>query len=184
MKTAILITGNAGCGKTTLGNFLADTLNAERISTGDIARGLPDRDWEAQGALAPEEAFRAAFKKEIAKPMYNGRDLFVIDGLPRTADQIEFARRIFDKVLIIRVALGKKIAAHRMAERGRKDDTADIIKKRHKEMEENLGEIQQEAMAMSSVDDNIQYLRLSNNTSIEDMYEDAMNMIIIAHPYI
>lgn len=182
MRTAILITGNAGCGKTTLGNFLADTLNAARISTGDIARRLPNRDWEDQGKLAPEAAFRALFRKEISKPIHAKQDLFVIDGLPRTADQIEFARGIFDKILIIRVALSKKIAVHRLTERGRRDDTADIIKKRYREMEQKLGDIQEEAMALSGADSNIQYLRISNNTGIEDMYEDAINMIIIALP--
>lgn len=182
MRTAILITGNAGCGKTTLGNFLADTLNAERISTGDIARKLSDRSWEDQGKLAPEAAFRAAFRQEISKPMYAKRDLFVIDGLPRTAEQIEFARGIFDQILIIRVALGKKTAERRLTERGRKDDTIDIIKKRYRDMEEKLGDIQQEAMTISRIDDRVQYLRISNSTGIEDMYEDAINMIIIALP--
>ena len=91
----ILITGPQGSGKTTQAKLLAQSLNFPLIMTGDAMRQLaktntPDgkavRELLAQGKMAPDKVAAEYVKAIIAKK--NFQQGFVIDGYPRTINQI------------------------------------------------------------------------------------------------
>ena len=124
-----------GGGKGTQGVRLAAELGVEHISSGDLLRAAVAQDTPlgreveahmAAGRLAPD-----ALVTRAVGPVLADRDGYVLDGFPRTLAQTEGVD--FDAVVFLDVPDAE--LQRRMIDRGRADDSADVIAERLREYE-------------------------------------------------
>lgn len=125
----IAIIGPCGAGKTTLATILSGMFNIMTISSGDLARthGFAGSEAEAQGRLDPDENKI----RRLVKEAIGNSDQYILDGFPRTIEQIEELQLPLDAIVYL--SLGKinlDIGVERLLKRGRPDDTMDVIRNR------------------------------------------------------
>ena len=126
MRVALI--GVPGAGKSTLANLMGTVFNVMVVSSGALARanGFANSEAEKEGKLDPnEEKIRALVKEAIGTS-----NRYILDGFPRTVDQIEAIGIKFDAVIYMNMVGNEHIAIERLLNRGRPDDTMDIINKR------------------------------------------------------
>ncbi len=135
MNEKILLIGPQGAGKSTQGKLLAEYLHIPHISTGDIFRDLStDSSAEAKrireilsaGQLVDDETTSTIVKKRLQNP--DCQKGFIMDGYPRTLEQISFFDPEFTKVLYLE--LSDEEATKRLMQRGREDDIPELIAQR------------------------------------------------------
>ena len=136
--TKILLIGPQGAGKSTQAKLLSQYLGIPFISTGDIFReissedspeGIRIREILGQGRLVDDKTVSEMVQKKLGQDSFkNG---FIIDGYPRTLEQINYFDPTFDKVLYLN--LSDEEATKRLLNRGREDDTEDLIANRLKQ---------------------------------------------------
>lgn len=131
----ILLTGPQGSGKSTQADLLAQYLNVPKISTGDIFRKIKQEDSEKgkrirqilnSGQLVDDQTTAEIVKRRLAGEGSG----FVMDGYPRTLEQINLFDPLFDKVFYLK--LSDEEAIKRLLSRGREDDTRELIAQRLK----------------------------------------------------
>lgn len=135
MKERILLIGPQGSGKSTQASLLAEFLRIQVISTGDILRDLSQSDTEqgrsikkilSEGNLVDDGIISQIVQERLAKPdCENG---FIMDGYPRTLNQISCFDPQFD--LVICLKLSDEEAGRRLLRRNRADDTPEAIAQR------------------------------------------------------
>jgi adenylate kinase len=142
----LLLIGPPGAGKGTQAAKLAETYNIPAISTGDIFRenvknetelGQQAKAFMDRGEYVPDSLTNALVRDRL--DWDDAKDGFLLDGYPRTADQVEELDSILndkgeslnavvlitaDTDEVVRRLLG------RAAEQGRADDTEDVIRRR------------------------------------------------------
>lgn len=142
----LLIVGPPGAGKGTQAERIAERLNIPAISTGDIFRanvsqetelGVLAKSYMDKGEYVPDEVTNSMVRDRLAED--DARDGFLLDGYPRTLDQVEALDRILsasgtdlDAVLMLEVdydAVVERLVA-RGKEQGRSDDTEETIRTR------------------------------------------------------
>lgn len=131
----ILLIGPQGSGKSTQADLLAQFLKVPKISTGDIFRKLSGEDSEearrvkeilGQGKLIDDETTAEIVKKRLQQSdTQNG---FIFDGYPRNINQVRLFDPGFDRVVYLNVPSEEVVK--RLMERGREDDTPELIKQR------------------------------------------------------
>ena len=138
--------GPPGAGKGTQAVVVAERLGIPHISTGDIFRanvqaltelGRQAKAFMDAGEYVPDDVTNAMVRDRLAQPdCANG---FLLDGYPRTLDQVEELDRILtdlgtrvDRVVEIAVPNAEVLQrlAQRAAEQGRSDDTEEVIQRR------------------------------------------------------
>lgn len=142
----LLIVGPPGAGKGTQAARIAERLGIPAISTGDIFRanvseqtelGVLAKSYMDRGEYVPDEVTNEMVRDRLAQD--DARDGFLLDGYPRTLDQVEALDRILsaagtdlDAVLMLEVDLEAVIErlVARGREQGRSDDTEETIRKR------------------------------------------------------
>ncbi|MBC7442338.1 MAG: adenylate kinase [Ramlibacter sp.] len=144
--TRLLLIGPPGAGKGTQAERLSEAFDVPAISTGDIFRfnvknntelGVKVKAFIDAGAYVPD-----SLTNEIVSDRLKQADAvkgFLLDGYPRTADQVQELDRLLeadgtalDAVVLI-VADTEEVVSRllkRAAEQGRADDTADVIRHR------------------------------------------------------
>ncbi len=142
MKRVVLF-GPPGVGKGTQGGRLAAALGVPAISTGDLFRAHVANGTDlgkrlsaliAAGDYVPDSITNSMLAERLAEPDAAGG--FLLDGYPRTADQVAELDRLLarsgtslDAVLLLaapdEVLLDR--LAKRAAEQGRSDDTPEVI---------------------------------------------------------
>ncbi|UQN29804.1 adenylate kinase [Brachybacterium kimchii] len=142
----LLIIGAPGAGKGTQAGRIADALGIPAISTGDIFRANVSQETELgklaksymdKGEYVPDSVTNDMVRSRLAES--DARGGFLLDGYPRTLDQVEALDGILedgeggvDAVLMLEVdydAVIQRLVA-RGAEQGRSDDTEDTIRRR------------------------------------------------------
>ena len=145
MKRVVLF-GPPGVGKGTQGGRLAAALGVPAISTGDLFRAHVKNGTEhgnrlsaliASGDYVPDSITNAMVDERLAEPDAAGG--FLLDGYPRTADQVTELDRLLaladtslDAVLLLDApddVLQERLL-RRAQEQGRADDTPDVIRHR------------------------------------------------------
>ena len=142
----ILLMGPPGAGKGTQATDLAERVGGAHISTGDIFRqnvadetelGKEAKKYMDAGQYVPDEITNGMVRARLAEP---DAAAFVLDGYPRTADQVAELDDILasmgaklDAVISLVVADREELV-QRMIKRaetsGRADDTEEVIRHR------------------------------------------------------
>ena len=142
----LLLIGPPGAGKGTQASKLSEVFGIPAISTGDIFRanvknetplGLEAKSYMDRGAYVPDELTNKLVRDRLQNPdCANG---FLLDGYPRTADQVDELDSILDETnssldAVIQLTADTdevvKRLAKRAIEQGRSDDTEDVIRNR------------------------------------------------------
>ncbi len=146
MSLKLVILGKQGSGKGTQCQLLVERYQVAHISTGDmlraaVAAGTPlGKQAEAvmsAGDLVSDELILGIVRERLAQSdvVEHG---FLLDGFPRTAAQAEGLLEIVSKAdsaqsaidLVLDLSVPDEVVAERMAERGREDDTPEVIARR------------------------------------------------------
>ncbi|HKU10235.1 MAG TPA: adenylate kinase [Sinomonas sp.] len=142
----ILMMGPPGVGKGTQAERLAQHLGIPTISTGDLFReevrnetplGVRIKEIVASGAYVPDEVTNELVAERLA--WADARDGFILDGYPRTVDQVQALDHILaelsaqlDAVVVLEADHGElqERILLRAAEQGRSDDTPEVVARR------------------------------------------------------
>lgn len=142
----LLLIGPPGAGKGTQASKLSEAYLIPAISTGDIFRenvrnetalGLEAKSYMDSGAYVPDELTNKLVRDRLQNP--DCVDGFLLDGYPRTADQVNELDAILketssslDAVIQLTADTDEvvKRLAKRAIEQGRSDDTEDVIRNR------------------------------------------------------
>jgi adenylate kinase len=140
----IVLLGPPGAGKGTQAQKLADKLGIPQISTGDLFRhnistgtplGLEAKRYLDAGDLVPSSLTNALVDDRLNEA--DAVDGFILDGFPRSVEQAEALHDMLearntkvDAVLEFRVS--EDVLLDRLKDRGRADDTEDVILNRMK----------------------------------------------------
>jgi adenylate kinase len=144
--TRLLLVGPPGAGKGTQAAILAETYGIPAISTGDIFRsnvvngtplGLQVKAIMEAGEYVPDDLTNEIVAARLAET--DARAGFLLDGYPRTLDQVNELDRILSKdnsaldaVVLLEAETDEVVARllKRAIEQGRIDDTEEVIRHR------------------------------------------------------
>ena len=124
----ILLIGPQGSGKSTQAKLLAQYLGLPYISSGDIFRQMQGKIKQIldQGKLVDDETTAKLVESRLKEAdCQNG---FILDGYPRTEEQIKLFDPKVDKVIYLK--LSDESIMKRLLKRGREDDTPESIRTR------------------------------------------------------
>lgn len=142
----LLIVGPPGAGKGTQATMIADRYAIPAISTGDIFRANIKNQTElgkqvealvSSGSYVPDALTNAIVADRLQEE--DARAGFLLDGYPRTVDQVHELDRMLaatdgalDAVVLLEADIDEVVARllNRAAEQGRADDTEEVIRHR------------------------------------------------------
>jgi adenylate kinase len=142
----LILMGPPGAGKGTQAKIVAERLSVPAISTGDIFRanvsegtelGLQAKSFMDAGDYVPDEITNGMVRDRLAQP--DAADGFLLDGYPRTVDQVEeldqmLARRGAKLDAVVVLTVDDEELVQRLLKRaqtdGRTDDTEEVIRHR------------------------------------------------------
>ncbi len=134
----IVLIGIQGAGKSTQGNLLSEKLGLPYLSTGHIFRQIAKEKTElgrkvklimTAGLLQPDDLTVQVVENYLSRPEYEKG--YIIDGFPRTLEQVEKFKNGVDKVVHINIP--EEEALKRLAGQNdgtRPDDSVEAIKQR------------------------------------------------------
>ncbi len=134
----IVLIGIQGSGKSTQGNLLQQKLDVPYLSTGHIFREIAKehtslgryiKEVMNAGYLIPDEKTLEIVSEYLGRPEYQKG--YILDGFPRTVNQVEAFANGIDKVVYLKVS--DKEALWRLSSRNdeaREDETLKAIHKR------------------------------------------------------
>lgn len=127
----VLFIGPQGSGKSTQAKLLGEFLKIPVISTGDIFRQTATFDGLIrkildEGRLVDDKTTAEIVKGRLKEPDCDSG--FIMDGYPRNIDQVNLFDPGFDRVIYLDVP--KEEVIKRLMERGREDDTKELIERR------------------------------------------------------
>ena len=144
--TRLLLIGPPGAGKGTQASLLAEYFGVPAISTGDIFRenvknetplGVEAKGFMDRGEYVPDSLTNALVKDRISQA--DAQKGFLLDGYPRTIDQVEELDDILDETekkldVVVQLTADSEELLRRLSgraqEQGRSDDTPEVIKRR------------------------------------------------------
>ena len=144
--TRLVLLGPPGAGKGTQAARVAGRLGVPAISTGDIFRrnvteatelGVTAKGYMEAGEYVPDAVTNAMVADRLAEA--DAADGFLLDGYPRTADQVAELDRMLqeqgsrlDHVVEITADTDEVVTRliKRSQEQGRSDDTEDVVRHR------------------------------------------------------
>jgi adenylate kinase len=142
----LLLIGPPGAGKGTQASKLSEVFGIPAISTGDIFRenvknqtplGIEAKSYMDSGEYVPDELTNKLVRDRLQNPdCVNG---FLLDGYPRTADQVQELDSILKETnskldAVVQLTADSEEVVRRLAKRaieqGRSDDTEDVLRNR------------------------------------------------------
>ena len=140
----IIFFGPAGSGKSTQGRIIADKFGWRWLSVGQVLRDAGEFDEILKkGELVDDGTVVKLMNKQIEFAEAEGMNI-VLDGYPRDTKQTEImladkSTEFFGKIdgaIVLDVPVGE--LWKRIEERGRSDDTEEVVKKRFEIFEQNI----------------------------------------------
>lgn len=137
----IILMGAAGAGKSMQGHALADEYGFAYLSTGELFRVLITgrrRHEMLEGKLLSDEEVIKVVDKVL--DMIDTKEEFILDGFPRTKEQVDWLMRQHDDGRIdlpkvINLEIEETVLKERLRKRNRLDDTEEAISQRYHEYE-------------------------------------------------
>jgi adenylate kinase len=144
--TRLLLIGTPGAGKGTQAQRLSETFGIPAISTGDIFRhnvknetelGKQAKAYMDRGEYVPDSLTNDLVRDRLSQA--DAEDGFLLDGYPRTADQVAELDDILaeksqhlDAVVMLSADVDEVVRRllNRAVEQGRADDTEEVIRHR------------------------------------------------------
>lgn len=144
--TRLLIVGPPGAGKGTQAVRIAETYGIPAISTGDIFRanvknetplGLKVKTILDAGDYVPDTLTNELIEDRLAQP--DAEQGFLLDGYPRTADQVDYLESLLQSkgeqlTAVVQLVADRDEIVERLrrraVEQGRSDDTEEAIRHR------------------------------------------------------
>lgn len=132
-KVCIILVGGPCSGKSSTGKLTAKKLNAEYISSGDIARKMAEqsdiiKNSLDHGALAPENKMRKSISNELKRCFIEqDKNIVILDGFPRFGRQAEWLRDELPptiKTHYVMIHAPSCVMRTRANNRGRSDDNS------------------------------------------------------------
>jgi len=135
----VVIIGIQGAGKSTQGNLLSEKIGVPYLSTGHIFRqiakektalGRKVKEIMTAGFLQPDDLTVQVVESYLKRPEYAKG--YIIDGFPRTLDQVKTFKNHVDKVIYLDISDQEALRRLQFqnADGSRPDATAEAIKKR------------------------------------------------------
>lgn len=178
----IILIGIQGSGKSTQGNLLSEKLNIPYLSTGHIFREMAKektplgryiKEVMNAGYLIPDDKTIHIVSEYLKKQEY--ADGYILDGFPRTLEQVEKFENGVDKVVYLKVS--DKEALWRLSYRNgddgqaREDETLAAIRRRidlfHKLTEPVLDHYKEKGILVE----------IDGEKSIEDIHSEILEKI-------
>jgi len=140
--TRLIFLGPPGAGKGTQAQNLAIDCHIPHISTGEILRtamkeqtplGIKAQNYVNSGELVPDDLVQDLVELRLAQS--DTQSGWILDGFPRTVTQAAFLGELLQKMQtpmnwVVNLEVPDDIVVARLLERGRKDDSEDVIRRR------------------------------------------------------
>ncbi len=140
--TRLIFLGPPGAGKGTQAKALAYHWNIPHISTGDILRqamkeqtplGIDAQSYVDKGELVPDQLVQDLVQDRLSQS--DTKSGWILDGFPRTVNQAVFLEKLLQKLdqhgeQVVNLEVPDDVVVARLLERGRKDDTEEVIRTR------------------------------------------------------
>ncbi|MDJ0695289.1 MAG: adenylate kinase [Mastigocoleus sp. MO_167.B18] len=140
--TRIIFLGPPGAGKGTQAKALAKHWSIPHISTGDILRqalseqtplGIEAQTYMDKGELVPDRLVEAMVEERLNQS--DTKSGWILDGFPRTVVQAAFLEKLLQNLSqggerVVNLDVPDEVVIERLLQRGRKDDTEDVIRRR------------------------------------------------------
>lgn len=135
----ILIMGLPGAGKSVQSQLIQDRLGLQWLSTGELFRKTDDVDIRAtmeRGELISDEQTSRMVGDHLKTIGYD--QTFLLDGFPRTVSQAKWLLEHADEInkhirCVLFLTVDEEVAARRLSDRGRGDDSEAARIKRNQE---------------------------------------------------
>ncbi|MEK9178309.1 MAG: nucleoside monophosphate kinase [Patescibacteria group bacterium] len=135
----IILIGIQGAGKSTQGNLLSEKIGVPYLSTGHIFReiakektvlGRKVKEIMTAGFLQPDDLTVQVVESYLKKPEYEKG--YIIDGFPRTLDQVRMFKNHVDKVIYLDISDEEALRRLQFQNHdgSRPDATSEAIRKR------------------------------------------------------
>lgn len=138
----LVLVGPPGAGKGTQAAVLSTELDVPHISSGDLFRanidgetplGQQAKSYIDAGELVPDEVTNEMVRQRLAEA--DAQRGFLLDGFPRTTPQAEvlagiLAENGMELTAVLQFEVPEEELVKRLLERGRADDTEEIIRRR------------------------------------------------------
>ncbi|MCC3439122.1 adenylate kinase [Microcoleus sp. PH2017_05_CCC_O_A] len=139
----LIFLGPPGAGKGTQASILGENLGILHISTGELLRqerkdkterGVEAQSYIDRGALVPDRVVMEIVHEQLTKP--EAKKGWILDGFPRNVSQadaldellIGISQQSYDCVISFEVP--ESVLVERLKERGRMDDTLEVLRNR------------------------------------------------------
>ena len=173
--TRLIFLGPPGAGKGTQAQTLAHHRNIPHISTGEILRGamqersplgIKAKSYVDRGELVPDQLMQDMVEERLSQP--DTKPGWILDGFPRTVSQADFLDELLQKldhnsVRVINLEVPDQVLIDRLLDRGRQDDTQEVIRRRLEVYRE------QTAPLIDFYRDRQQLLSVNGNQSLEEV---------------
>ncbi|WP_176428903.1 adenylate kinase [Nodularia sp. NIES-3585] len=140
--TRLIFLGPPGSGKGTQAQILAENLNIPHISTGEILRqamkeqtplGIKAQSYVNSGDLVPDQLVQDLVEERLSQP--DVQSGWILDGFPRKVTQAVFLEELLAEIdqggeRAINLDAPDDVVVARLLDRGRKDDTEEVIRHR------------------------------------------------------
>ena len=188
----LLFMGPPGAGKGTQAATLSEKLGVPQIATGDIFRanvsagtelGQTAKRYMDAGDYVPDSVTNEMVRDRLSEP--DARDGFLLDGYPRTVDQVRTLDGILadlgtqlDGVVALKVP-GEELVARlvrRAEEDGRSDDTEEVIRYRQQVFMEQTAPLLQEYSSRGIL------IEVDGTGEVDDVHERVMHAVSAVRP--
>lgn len=185
MTKNIILLGLPGVGKGTQADLIIQDFNLPHISTGEIFRaaianqtemGIQAKTFIDKGELVPDSVTNGIVHDRLEERDVVAAEGFLLDGYPRNVDQADDLKNYLaaknQKIdLVIYLAADDQIVTDRMMNRGREDDTPEIVANR-------IGVAKQQTMPLVTYYSNQGTLtEISALGEVEEIYQQVKNSI-------